>query len=246
MKTWANHITVLGSGRPLVFFHGWGFDHKIWLSLALAIQDRFSVYLIDLPGFGNSPLISWALFKKTLLANLPPRFALIGWSMGGLFATRLAFEEPTRVSHLFSIASSPYFIKDSGWPGIAMESLQTFRVNLLQNPLLSMQQFISQCSPLGAQFQSKNMLNEEQLEGLLAGLEVLSTWDLRECLGRLNCPTFFLFSQHDNIVPRTVLKVIQKKYPMQKAEYVLFTKSGHDPFVTEPDRFIGEIEGFIA
>lgn len=68
------------------------------------------MYLVDLPGFGNSGLVGWEDFKKCLLRYLPQEFALIGWSLGGLYATRLALETD-RCSHLLNIAASPCFIK---------------------------------------------------------------------------------------------------------------------------------------
>ncbi|HGK6671911.1 TPA: alpha/beta fold hydrolase, partial [Legionella pneumophila] len=58
------HINIQGKGRPLVFFHGWGFDHRVWLPLARLLSTRYCLYLVDLPGFGQSPVMSWEVFKK--------------------------------------------------------------------------------------------------------------------------------------------------------------------------------------
>jgi pimeloyl-[acyl-carrier protein] methyl ester esterase len=259
MKSWSNYIKILGSsgtsgssssgssgssGQSLVFFHGWGFDHIIWLDLVSQIQDRFSIYLVDLPGFGNSPLISWQDFSAALLASLPAQFVLIGWSMGGLFATRLALEAPLRVSRLIHVASSPFFVKSTGWPGIDADNLQSFRSNLLQAPESSVQQFIRQCSPSHTGIIP--VIKEEQLQGLIAGLDVLKTWDFREALDTLVCPTYYLFGRNDSIVPRTTLKIMQKNYSNPKLSYLLFENAAHDPFITEPDRFIAEMEKFLA
>ncbi len=254
MISWDKHITVLGRGRPLVFFHGWGFDSTIWHYIAQSLQEKFTIYLVDLPGSGTSPRLPWSHFKKSLLSILPPQFAIIGWSMGGLFATRLAIEEPVRVSHLFSIASSPFFVQDNGWPGISKENLDAFRANLQKNPVLFMQQFMSQCCSIPELAVNKSLpplkttphSARHDIEALIYGLDVLTTWDLRKILQQLSCPSYYLFGKRDTIVPRTVLKVLQKNYPNEKAEYVIFSDAAHDPFITEPERFIKEIERFMS
>ena len=105
------NITVHGRGKALVLLHGWGFDSQIWHSIQPELSNRYQLYLVDLPGFGLSPSVDWENFKSILLKQLPAHFAIAGWSMGGLFATRLAIEAPCRVSHLLNIASSPCFIR---------------------------------------------------------------------------------------------------------------------------------------
>src|SRR3990167_6159175 len=96
----------------LVFLHGWGFDHHIWHPLV----DKMShhdypgdYYLVDLPGFGQSPMMDWDAFKTALMTQCPGQWILIGWSLGGLLATRLALEIPQRVTRLINVASIPRF-----------------------------------------------------------------------------------------------------------------------------------------
>jgi pimeloyl-ACP methyl ester carboxylesterase len=45
---------VLGFGPPLVLVHGTPSNSYIWRNVALRLADRFSVYALDLPGFGQS------------------------------------------------------------------------------------------------------------------------------------------------------------------------------------------------
>ena len=81
----AVNVVNYGEGRPLVLFHGWGFDTCVWRSLLPLLTHQYQLYLVDLPGFGLTPLMEWDLFKEALLNQLPRRFALVGWSMGGSF-----------------------------------------------------------------------------------------------------------------------------------------------------------------
>src|SRR4051794_40125898 len=100
-------INKLGQGMPLVLLHGWGFNQEIWFSLIPVLETNFTLYLVDLPGFGESSLMSWDDFKTSLLSQLPASFAILGWSLGGLFATKLAIEEEGRISHLVNLTTSP-------------------------------------------------------------------------------------------------------------------------------------------
>ncbi len=68
-------ITLKGQGYPLVLFHGWGFDHRIWADLAPLLSACYTVYLVDLPGFGQTNFMEWAEFKHVLLMQLPAEFA---------------------------------------------------------------------------------------------------------------------------------------------------------------------------
>lgn len=46
---------TIGSGKPLVILHGWGSHSKIMQPIAKNLQRNRSIYLLDFPGFGESP-----------------------------------------------------------------------------------------------------------------------------------------------------------------------------------------------
>lgn len=235
------HLTSYGQGYPLVFFHGWGFDHQIWLPLIPALSETYQVILVDLPGFGLSSIMDWYHFKLNLLALLPKQFALIGWSMGGLYATRLAIEEPERVSHLFNITTSPRFITDSSWPGVPKELFVTFNRNLSRDLNGTLREFMA----LQLNKSKVNFVpgNPPTLQGLNLGLDMLETWDLRRDLKNLKQPTCFLFGRLDSITPVKTMNAMEITYPEFK--YILFKKAAHLPFLSHPQEFIEELKGFV-
>ena len=47
---------VSGVGAPLIFLHGWGLDLHTFDNLAKELSEDYSVYQIDLPGFGESDI----------------------------------------------------------------------------------------------------------------------------------------------------------------------------------------------
>ena len=234
-------MSQAGSGKPLVFFHGWGFDQRIWRSLIPTLSDQYRLYFVDLPGFGDTPYMSWQAFQSGLLDALPQEFALLGWSMGGLIATRMALEEPKRVTHLINVASSPCFIVNDQWPGIKREVFSSFFDALVQQPKQTLDDFIQlqlQGTPLS--FTTEKFA---PVQGLRDGLELLSSCDLREQLSHLNMPVCYMFGGLDAIVSRRTLVTMRRLHP--DFHYVLFDKAAHIPFLSHPDLFKEALEGCL-
>jgi pimeloyl-ACP methyl ester carboxylesterase len=48
------HYSKSGNGPTLLFIHGFCETHKVWSSLTPLLTNDFTVYAIDLPGFGQS------------------------------------------------------------------------------------------------------------------------------------------------------------------------------------------------
>ncbi|MFA5960281.1 MAG: alpha/beta fold hydrolase [Tatlockia sp.] len=228
------HIEVLGKGAPLVFFHGWGFDHRIWLPLAKALSQTWQLHLVDLPGYGMSPSMGWDDFKTALNKKIPAPFTAIGWSLGGLFATRLAAEERFQVHHLINIASTPCFTKKAGWPGMDERVLTQFFNHLSENPSDCIAEFIRlQLQDTSHQYLMKKI---PDFLSLRQGLDMLKNWDLREALHQITRPVCFMFGHLDAIVSRITPSVMQKHYP--DFQYVVFKKAAHTPFLSHSEAFI--------
>lgn len=91
-----NYVKI-GRGAPMVLIHGWANNWEGWIPLIKHLQDRFTLYLIDLPGFGDSGnLANYSIsiaadyvadFVK-LIAREPA--SLMGLSMGSFVAAETA------------------------------------------------------------------------------------------------------------------------------------------------------------
>jgi pimeloyl-[acyl-carrier protein] methyl ester esterase len=235
------HLKTYGQGKPLVFFHGWGFSHSVWLPLVPELSAEYQIILVDLPGFGGTPLMEWADFKKQLLSQLPPQFTMVGWSMGGLYATRLALESD-HVTHLINIASSPYFLMHQDWPGVSKKVFTTFYKNLAKDPHATLTEFI-QLQAGKSSFQ--NIIDTlPSTESLAFGLSILDTWDFREPLRHFVQPAAYMFGRLDPIVPVKTMKAMERIYPDFK--YVFFSRAAHMPFISHRDMFVNELRGLLS
>ncbi len=235
------NLISYGQGIPVVFFHGWGFDHQVWLPLINELNTEYQLILVDLPGFGLTASMDWQRFKTQLLKQLPEQFAVVGWSLGGLYAQRLAVEEPQRISSLMSITSSPRFIADDSWPGLPKEVFTHFYKNLSLDVEKTLKEFISlQLNKAKIAIPVGKMPSQEGLE---AGLKILEEWDLRQELHVFAKPACFIFGRLDPIAPVKIMETMQILYP--NFHYVFFNRSAHMPFLSHMDLFVNEFVRFI-
>ena len=236
------NVVIHGKGKPLVLFHGWGFDIHVWQSLLPLLTTKYQLYLVDLPGFGLTPPMVWENFKAALLKRLPQHFAVAGWSMGGLFATRLAIEETARVSYLLNIASSPRFTQEKQWPGVSEQVFEAFYQNLASNFQQTLKQFIE--LQLHGQLIPPVLLgNKPTLEGLKTGLDILDNWDFRRELAQLRIPVCYMFGRLDAITSHRIMRVMSAMYP--HFNYILFAKAAHAPFLSHPSEFVMALDEFL-
>jgi (E)-2-((N-methylformamido)methylene)succinate hydrolase len=92
---------------PVALLHGVGLDAGMWAPVRDALK-RNSV-AIDLPGHGRQPALtqptSLAELAEDVLARLPQRSHLVGFSLGALIAQYIARFHPDRVETLTCVNS---------------------------------------------------------------------------------------------------------------------------------------------
>ena len=95
-------------GRPVVLIHGFGGDLNNWLFTQPSLAETHRVIALDLPGHGGSSKDvgsgDLATLSRTLSAFLDvldiPKAHLVGHSLGGAVALRIALEHPARIASL--------------------------------------------------------------------------------------------------------------------------------------------------
>lgn len=94
-----------------MFLPGAGGSASFWRPVADRLTDLGPTLLLGYPGFGGVPddpgVRSLDDLYRWIVARLPPRAShVIAQSMGGIFAARLAIEQPERVERLVLVATS--------------------------------------------------------------------------------------------------------------------------------------------
>lgn len=211
----AHHYPALVATEvePLVLLHGWGCDSRTWEPLLPALRQYCDVIALDLPGFGDSPpqgAFSLESVLALLEASLPPRAALLGWSLGGMLAVALAARCPQRVTRVITLASNVRFVADSHWPhAMAPRINQQFNAGFERDPEAGLRRFTGLMArgdqrerellkSLRARVPANASINEHWKQSLT----LLSELDNRASLAGLRQPGLHLFAEHDALVPQ--------------------------------------------
>ena len=105
--------SVTGGGPPVVLVHGWLSSSRVWRRLVERLAQRFTVYTLDLAGFGDSdkPISGYGIrYGSRLLYAFCAHFglsrvAVIGHDVGGTMAVKLAADHPDVVGRLILVAT---------------------------------------------------------------------------------------------------------------------------------------------
>jgi len=106
-----------GSGPPLLLIHTIRTQLEYFRALAPLLARSHTVYAIDLPGHGHSPIDSSASFDEPYFRQAVIRFieelnlsdvTIVGESIGGALALTVAASLPQRVKRVFAVNSYDY------------------------------------------------------------------------------------------------------------------------------------------
>lgn len=97
-----------GAGEPVLFLHGLTWDHTLWAAQIAALESEFRCIAVDLIGHGRTPDLprDYSLWDESeyvaaFLESLGvPSAHVVGLSMGGMIAMRLALRHPEKVRSL--------------------------------------------------------------------------------------------------------------------------------------------------
>jgi pimeloyl-[acyl-carrier protein] methyl ester esterase len=237
---------IIGEGPPLVLLHGWGWNSSIWEPLIPALSAHFQLYLVDLPGCGQSPFPTdyrIETIANLLLSVAPPEAKWLGWSLGGMIAWWLAIHYPNRIKKLITVASSPRFIQDPNWPGVSQQTLNKFARSLQYNQEKTLLDFLAlqlRGSTLNSQELASHLTRYPSTPtGLEGGLQLLQQLDLRPDLPHINCPSTHIYGSLDALVPPQIATIVQTAAP--QSQCTLIKRSGHIPFLSHPSQFLATL-----
>ncbi len=239
------YIERFGNGIPMVFLHGWGMPRSLLRGFAQEFATQHTIWLVDLPGYGQSDALARAddiqVLAKFLAEHLPTNesYILVGWSLGAVTALQLAAEFPQGIVKLVLFTATPCFMSSANWlHGVTQAALAQVAEELSGDYTKAMNRFL--------QLQLKNLPAARetirQIKTLLAGevapdstalqqgLEMLATTDLRQQLATITTPTLILNGDRDSLVPTLAARSLAEQMP--HAQAVILHGAAHLPFMT--------------
>lgn len=249
------HYEEQGQGQPLILLHANPGDARDFAAVIPELAQHYRVLAVDWPGYGQSTLNAapetvTASFFTTVLRDfilalgLPP-VLLIGNSLGGNAAARLASESPELVRG--TVLVSPGGFTKHNFITRSFCRLQGSRFAM--SPKLWARLYLRRSTPY-----TKAMLaraaEEQTTDARL--IQNRALWrsfgtddnDLRTLAGNITAPVLLMFGQFDPAIPaHKDGKVARQCLP--QAKFVAL-RCGHAPFAEVPTEFLAKVLPFLA
>jgi pimeloyl-ACP methyl ester carboxylesterase len=258
-----------GMGPPLVLLHGAGDNALDWRWVMPALADTHRVYAPDLPGSPDSarPTADYspAFFERFVAGFLDAlgitRAAMVGNSLGGLIALRLALSEPARVMALVLVDSAglgrtvnPAFTSVN-LPGLGVAAMPLWRTRVGAYQRAWGRTALLFAHPPGSvppewlAEQWRLARSPGYLEAHLGALRAqVGPAGQREVLvdrlPSLKVPTLVVWGARDRVFPESQARDAVAR--LQEGSLALIPDCGHMPHVECPDRFLAALSGFLG
>lgn len=240
----------------LVVIHGWGLHGGVWDDVMPALLQHFEVTVVDLPGMGRSPVYSGEYDLDYLLQQVldvaPEQAVWLGWSLGGMVAMAAAARYPQRVLGLIAVGTAPQFVRSDLWhTAMNPELLETFIKIFDEDWEGTLIRFLAlQCKGSASMRNDIRALREmlyfhgiPAQKALRGGLEILQKASLITELPNIQCPSLYVFGEHDHLVPVAASEALGALVP--QGRIAIMEGVSHVPFVSEPDIFMTVVNEFL-
>ena len=223
-----NYI-VSGVGPPLIFLHGWGCELHTFDKLVNQLNEDFTIYQVDLPGFGDSEIKGdYSLDEYASIINefclslaiINP--VLLGHSFGGRVA--IVYSSLYKVNKLILVCS----------PGVKprFNLLKWFKVKIYKFfKLFNINLKTGSVDYKNANGHLKNVLVKAINRDLSCEME------------NIKCPTLLIYGKNDKAVPHYIGQEINKK--IKDSGLVVIDKCGHFPYIERFRYFLIILRSFL-
>lgn len=250
------HYKKTGNGPPMFILHGLFGSSDNWLSIARELSDLYTIYLIDQRNHGQSP--HSASFSYSDLAADIREFmedfsiksaVVLGHSMGGKTAMKLALDYPLKVTQLIVADIAPKYYAPRHGPIIeAMQSLSLDAISRRSEAEEILQTQINHLPTV--RFLLKNLARDKEgsnfywrlnIDGICSNLDAIG--GAVEGYNAYDGPALFIRGGKSDYVSSSDLPDIKKLFP--SAALKTIDGASHWLHVEEPRAFTLLVREFL-
>lgn len=222
----------VGEGPPILLLHGLAASARWWTRVVPTLSETHRVHAIDLPSFGESGRgVRFHLDRvpDQLIALMDAegieRASIVGHSMGGLIAARMAADHPDRVDRLV-LVDAGFLPLDPSWLHKVTGPIGALRFT--RPPL--------------ARLLMEDLMRVGGVRLIEATVQLLRT-DWVDSLSRIRAPTLVVWGEGDTICPIVIGHGIVGRVP--GARMVVIPDCGHNPMWERPEAFLDAVVPFL-
>jgi pimeloyl-ACP methyl ester carboxylesterase len=248
-----------GIGPDVLMIHGWASSSHMWSALMSALASERRVWAVDLAGFGNSRLpahirpdldaqLAW-LIRFLEHREIRPS-VVVGHSMGGMLALKLAYARPDLAERLLLMCpvvtgrfglNAHQLFGSRLWMMMAARTQRAWLLaqSTMVAPLISAPMYVSprHRARYVQDFRRSNW------DAAMAALESMSLTSMQPHLGNIRQPTLVVVGGRDFTVSPEEGRLAARLMP--NAALVEFPAAHHQPLDEMPERFISVARDFM-
>ncbi len=237
-----------GSGRALVFLHGWGTNLGTFDQLANHFTDNFRVIRFDFPGFGQSPkptedwsVDDYAKLTRDLLEKIRINdiYAVVGHSFGGrviIKGVSLGYLQPGKVVLIGSAGVKPATsISKSLYKGVAKVGKLVTSLPVLRKVQPALRR--SLYSAVG----STDYLQADKMQKIF--LNAINE-DLLPEVSKIKQPSLLIWGKDDTETPLSDANLMLES--LENGRLIAIPAAGHFVYAEAYDKVVQEMDKFLV
>jgi len=257
------HYQERGTGKVIVLVHGNNSSAYSWKDVFDELAKEFRVVALDLKGFGFTAkpegdyrVETQAALIMNLLDQLKiERATLCGSSMGGAVALAAAINYPQRVESLILVGSSAFNVGSIGgaslapayvrWPyiGAAVTALALTSDSLVRDGLRKSFYDGSKVTDerIAAYYRPLRTRGGQRAARLVRDQRDYSS--IENALNKIRQPMLLIWGAQDRLNLLEDGRRLHSK--IAHSHFVVYDNCGHLPQEEMPERFVGDVSGFV-
>lgn len=244
----------IGTGKPLVILHGWGSSSRVMKPVAEHLSDIRTGYLVDLPGFGDSPepKRAWSIddyadmIQSFIDKNFKEPVDLLVHSFGGRVALKLCAREFGRQNIQKVLITGGAGMK----PKRSLSYyFKKYAAKTLKAPFLLLPRQIREKSlewlRTTRTWKALGSSEYSELSGVMRETFVKSVTEyLEPCLPQISHEVLLLWGKDDGATP--LYQAERMEEGIDNAALVVIDNAGHYAFLDKPKHFASIARAFLV
>lgn len=255
-----NNVKILGSGRPIIFAHGYGLNQNMWQHITPAFVKNHQIILFDHVGAGGSDT---SIYDRTKYNSLHGYTAdlleicdtlklekpiFIGHSVSSMIGILAAIQRPEVFEKIVLIGPSACYLNRDGYlGGFNQEDIEGLLESIDENyfgwattmapALMNNPDHPELAAELAKTFCKVN----PEIASHFARVTFLT--DNRFNLNKVKIPTLIIQATDDLVAPQNAGQFIKDQ--ITDSQLIKLKATGHFPSLSAPEETIKAIKSFI-